>query len=1088
MRDTAAWRREITLSLEGIWQQEQPDMPIGRYCEVELGLHLLDCLDLTISAHALWALLAGQLLQVPEIQRWTPDQRQMLHNARHILAHYKYPYAWRQALERYRRVDARLRGYDVDAHLETHTLRAVSVCSDRFSHYHRALTHPLRLKKDTVHWAGAGTYSFLDQHWTSVSIPAELVFPPPSGHDLTGTSTRAPLEVAWEELLETARWMDTEGQARSLKPAHWEHRLARVRLELHSPGHGELARAERLTLNGLLHLIGMVSSGKSTLMDVLAVLVARRGLRVTLVVGDVIGALNRAQQFVQLGIKAAPVLGSSNRMRHTIRLHRVLEAEAPHSALLHDHAGFRWLSTACPLDGLRDTARPLAPGKQPCLGLVSGDTDTEDGQQPPNSRYACPLYGGCPTHQAQRDLVTARIWIATPASLVYTRVAPQLNPERPRFAELVYRCCDLVIIDEADQVQVQLDSIFSPAQTLVGSGADAWLDQLGQHVESQLRQQTRRQFVEERVRSWCQAHDVAQQATNRVYSMLLSEPTLREEIERDYFAPWLLLGRLREALTGQTDDGSAEPHALAATLDEFMDDPLGERGRNELASLAHEALLVTGEDEIRARLRTWLAGQASQELPPEVDPDVLAVQLEFALLVTVLSDRLDLLLNGWKQVEEALKLEGGSSLLFHNPPEDFLPVIPAAPMGNVLGFQYFHSPEGGTLRFLRCAGVGRWLLLHFHELFAGDGLAGPHVLLLSGTSWAGTSPAYHLQVPVHGILRAPDEEVAAVASSDFQFEHFSNEEGQPIRVSGLRGHEREAALMALLYQLARRSGLGGPSRLERERDLLSADRQRILLLVGSYVESRLAAEYLEQLRSDWRGQIRYLVADDDEFENHWQDTGSSLPRGLVHQFESTGAWLLVAPLLAVERGHNILNRRDEAAIGMACFLVRPHPRPDDIGFAIHSIDRWAVERLDAPPRTDSAIGFAEAGLAHRAEAFRRWRFLLKLPMRYTTMPKDEREALTWSQMVTLWQVIGRLVRGGSRARVLFCDAAFATRSAESSEDHDDASSSVLVGIRRVLRPYFDPRSATNPGERLLVDVLYGPFYQAINHMGGIADV
>src|SRR5947199_7002942 len=154
----------------------------------------------------------------------------------------------------------------------------------------------------------------------------------------------------------------------------------------------------------MLDLVGMVSPGKSTLMDVLAVWAARKVLHVTIVVGEVVSALNRAQLFVQLGIRAAPILGASNRERHTNRLHRFLHTERQLLPLYQDHVGFSWLSTACPLDGLRDSDQVFALGRQPCLTLTAitaarsdtsagEDDSTEEGS---NDLYACPLFSACP--------------------------------------------------------------------------------------------------------------------------------------------------------------------------------------------------------------------------------------------------------------------------------------------------------------------------------------------------------------------------------------------------------------------------------------------------------------------------------------------------------------------------------------------------------------------------------------------------------------------------------------------------------------------------------------------------------------------
>jgi hypothetical protein len=97
------------------------------------------------------------------------------------------------------------------------------------------------------------------------------------------------------------------------------------------------------------------------------------------------------------------------------------------------------------------------------------------------------------------------------------------------------------------------------------------------------------------------------------------------------------------------------------------------------------------------------------------------------------------------------------------------------------------------------------------------------------------------------------------------------------------------------------------------------------------------------------------------------------------------------------------------------------------------------------------------------------------------MPKKEREAVTWNQLVAIWQVIGRLIRGGCPARVFFCDAAFAPNTASGEEQPDTAATSLLVGMEQVLRPYFEPNSQVqiSPREKQLVKALYEPFYEAI---------
>lgn len=1098
MRDISQWHGALSGTLKQHWPGQGAPFRPSVLCDIELGLYLLELLLPGARAQALWVLLSGHPFPLAQADQWSEAQRRALDIARHLLPYYRSPFPWRRALEQYADLEPRLCGYMLDTESGLFSRRDVSVAARRWQVYEEALQTPPRHRRYDLRWAGPGSYTFEEgRQRGSVSIPGDLPLPPPpAGHNLTPRALRRPLHVSLEELRATARWMDAQLE-RSGTPGGWQARIERVRLDMLNPEGSALVDTQVLTLDGMCHMVGMVSSGKSTLMDVLAVHAARQGQRVTLVVGDVIAVLNRAGLFTALGLSAAPILGASNRERHLGRLHRAQTAVQPRAPLDFQHPGFQWLSSSCPLDALRAAARSLPLNQRPCAGLIPVTDEADE----PKPRYACPLYSSCAFHQAQRDLVEARIWVATPASLIYTRVAPQLNREHMRFTELVFRRSDLLIIDEADQVQIQLDSIFSPAQNLVSRSSDAWLNQLSEQVARQINREGRGQLADERVAQWCQAHDLVQIAASRVYALLLQSQPLHEAIARDYFTAWTLLERLARQLSGftqQAGDQKSDYEQLMRHFNACIDDPLGEYRQHSLAALVRQSVTSTNAEGLRADLAAWVVKHCKAADGRQEQIDEWAKWLELALVVAVLSNRLDLIIRDWRYVEGPLQLEGAGSILFHRPPEDYSAEIPAAPMGNVLAFQYLRNddPLGpGDLRFFRCMGVGRWLLLNAHQLFQLDRLAGPHVLLLSATSWAGTAPGFSLQVPVSGILRAPRHELDAIEQSRFSFEPFYDRDSRPIRVSGLRGHARLHALQSLLALLARRPGLGGKSPLERMRDSLPAGRQRILLLVGSYDEARQAHTFLEQTRPDWDGQVLHLIADDDLLESQWGQASQSLQRGMVYRFAQTDAWILIAPLLAVERGHNILNDQNEAALGAAYFLIRPHPRPDDISFAITSINRWAIERTASRAHFLRSfqvdLSNPEAvGKSFRDAAYKEWRRLLHLPMRYSTLGEHDHEAVTWNQLVTIWQVIGRLVRGGVPARVIFCDAAFAPIAFQQEGGSGQPQTSLLIGMHQLLQRYIDgpPTRTVSPTDQVLARALYGPLYQALSQMRGLLHV
>jgi hypothetical protein len=1135
-----AVEKEVLEMLTKLAQQghvAEEDLPAGllrlrarRLVEVEFGLTLLSEVAPGASARAVWVLLTGYSFALPELCYSRQEHVQMLGIGRHLLLTYKSARNWEKALADYTRVSELLRLYDVDLQMGNYSRRPVSLYPERLELYRQLCRQPLPHRERKLRLAHAGRYLCPSgRRRATVTLPDDLPLPAawPPGHQLPERRQHEALTIPWAELLETADWLDEQEAQCQLPARQWRQALEGIQIYLAPDETSEFRAADALELQGTLHMVGIVGSGKTTLMDVLAVWAVRRGKRIALVVGDVTSLLERVQYFRRLGLSAAPLLGATNRGKHRRQLHQMLSAARGEHPLQHEHVGFDYTSSACVLNGLRsEHSPPLSTDAPPCLSLQAVGQEAEDegeilgledaegltlpGEEEGESlqaegrrgrSYACPLYAACPYHLGQRELVEAAIWVATPQSLIYTSVDPQLCPPSLRFLELVYRLCDLVVVDEADRVQVQLDELFSPALTLVSKGGNSWLGTLVNKVPSALYREGLSQVRDERVQAWVNRLHRAHTAAVSIYGLLLRERDLMEWIAKQggYFSSLTLLEKLAVAACGLSKDLDQSEwekryKAFWPPLGSFLDDPLGEHGEHELAALTRLAISLAHDGLVREQLRRWLRQQPYVCLD-EQGLETWAVRLQFALLLEVLADSLDALIYDWRDMEALFGLEGSSATLFYSPPPDYAPWLPDAPMGNILGFQYVRSSEKasepGELRFFRCMGVGRWLLLHLHDFLAADGLAGPHALLLSGTSWAGTSPIYHLQVPVQAILLPPLEERRAVEKSDFvyRFTHLEESE-EAAAVSGFQGEERLKHLEIVLGDLARHQHLGKerlPSSLDRLRAELPEGRQRILLVVGSYAEARHAHSYLLSQGLIAPGEAVYLVPDDAIFESRWSSQGADdrLPRGLVSELSRRDAWLLIAPLQAIERGHNILNEEGKAALGAVCFLVRPHPRPDDIHYLLHSVNRWAIEHSANIEWLrqlcgSEAVDLETVGKRFRQKAFEYWRDLLRLRLRYSSLSKPERRALTWTLLVAIWQVIGRLVRGGSPARVLFCDARFAPRQAATGKS-DYECTSLIRGMQEVLRPYFEPdgTQAIPPRDRHLVQILYGPLYRGL---------
>ncbi len=1183
MRDRTFWGSGHADRIRAAWPVEAGPSRAPRLLRVELGLYLLERLCPGEPAIAAWTLLGGYPFALA--QERTAERERILKVARHLLWPLRRPRTWERALRLYASFPTEVRGYRLTDIHTTAVREKVSVLAERWELYEKALTSAPRFyRRPRLALARPGrSYRFPQGKLiTSVRLPRHLPVTTARPHVLVPSpGTAEPIETTLAQLKATAEWMDRKLLVTDPRKS-WVQRVRRIELDVLDSARsafGSLGEKDTLSVSGLFHLVGMVGAGKSTLRDVLTVETVRQGRRVTIVVGDVAEQMRLVELFRRLELKVAPVLGTSTRTRNIQRMHRRLTSAGAGSLLSHEARQFTYLSTACPLDALRgrEALEPLDIADSPCTRLYPANTRKEgraqDDVPPDGAEHAptssptaapddadhdrmgtaegCPLWGACPRHRGAHDLVDADIWVANPASLVYGLTPRHQNRERARFLEVACVRSDLIIVDEADRVQMQLDTMFVPSATLVGRSPDSWLDELQTHTTDEFARYGRLQLSDADVDRWSSSLTASIAATNRLYSMLMRHSSLQRWIRDDYFSSWTLQQKLLDdwfpkpsapdapdqddepdidfeeesreeadldeqpdddpgtesGTVGEPEDAAdARRTAVTEMLDTFRDDPLGGEGTDDpeltdLVALAR-ALLHTLDEET-TRLQAGATLTRLSGLAPGTDAEMRrrTLRFEFTVLVCILQQRLDVITELWPTVETALNLESTDNQLARRPPLDYGPLLPESPMGNILGFQLLtenldatRGSAGAELRFFRCTGVGRALLTGLHRITALDGSPTAHVLLMSGTSWAGTAAGAHVLAPVRAILKISPKEHRALLQTTFRKVFVPGPDGRPLHLSGTRPDLRPKVLELMLDGLARPREGQFESTLEEELRLIpSTRRKRLLLLVGSYDEARRAFEVLEGIPR-WKGRVCRLIPDDAELEVSFGgvDPGEplasaqsmTLRRGDVSAFGTMDAQILIAPLMSVERGHNILNDAGQAAIGSVLFLARPHPRPYDIGIAVQGINSWAM-RLMANGEFDRLVASAPdldtAGRSFRREARIRWKHLLTRRMAWRELNDEDKVAFTWDRLVVMWQVIGRLVRGGVPARVVFVDSRFAEREA-AGRGPDDFRTGLLASLLHVLAPYFDEDGPHTPADRHLVKMLYEPLYQALGNL------
>ncbi|MDF2883033.1 MAG: hypothetical protein K0R54_3590 [Clostridiaceae bacterium] len=1075
MRETNEWKRELKKELKEFFKDNSNINP-SKFCDIELGLYLWEKINPDENCEDLWVFLVGYHFNTEVFKNLSKELRSYIAKLRFYLKYFKSKQIWKNSLEEYKKIEQICRLYDFDNENKLKR-REVTVCSKREDIYEKTLKRALNHSKKDFKWKLNGEISFdYDKFKDSVTIPEnweKITENKKSIINLKNNRQKSPITIKLSGLIETAKWMDNK-----LKSGDWENRIKRIAILIPN-WEDELEPSNKFTLDGIFNLVGMVSSGKSTLMQILAVWAAKNNYHITLIVDSVVAVMNLVQLMEKLELDSSPILGKHNRDNQLKKLH-FAKGNQNFNELVNESI-FKWVSTICPLNGLRkDTTKnkPFKPGEEPCNKLYLEE----------KVYYYCPMYYSCPIHKSWNEIYKSRVIVTTPASLIYTHVPIQNSRENIRVLELVYNLSDIIVFDEVDRVQLQMDGCFSPAQVLADGKDKAWLNTLGNKVGDVFYRSGRRQLREQNLENWFEAHKNVQNAVNSLYNILITKEKMRNWAAKDHFsAQWLII-KFVESLKDKDNKN------IQNNLFNFRKDPMGVENDSVLCE-AWSNISVSPKSNIGyKKIKEWCIEFHINE--EEVED--LYDKLEIIVVTAVLENNLKILIDEWDEAENAFQLSTEELTFFKNYLRDYSTIIPESPMGNYFGFMFEEgkNEEMGKLQVFRFMGIGRYILTNFSTLFEDlDGEKGPHTLLLSGTSWAPKSASYHIQLPVNAVLKAPDSEFAAIEKSQFIFKpaYYENE---PIIVSGESDKNKRLKNLKRIVDYITEEGTSvfdNFSILDKEINMLQKEKKQLLMLTGSYEEAKVVQKYLiEKMKNKtyWKKEDIYrLESDGESFEDSDEPY---IRRSIVNNFASKKAKILIAPLLAMERGHNILNKDNVALLGSAFFLVRPMPIPNDMNNNTVYINNWALDKF-SNTKWINVLGknptVGMIGNEFRKKCEEIWRLkMYKMINHYggtKSMDKDNLKELYWTQLVLIWQVIGRLIRGGQSARVYFMDAAFAIEIAKGS-GNERFNNSMLLGIKEVLDPYFDEDEIeTNTINKNLAMALYGPFYKAISNIRGM---
>ena len=969
---------------------------------------------------------------------YVPDDY-MIQNASICLRKFRSEKLWKDTLKEYKKDEyAGIRLYDIVDNQIVEKNSGNLVYAVRKADYLRYIISYSSVRDKR--YAVQGTYWYFNRNneEKKISIKLNEEVEEPIYDVQEEGKPREKIVITIKELLEAAEEMQKK------LPDDPCARILKTNV-IKSVKHGKVSLAEQLELNRVVNIVGMVGAGKTTLLKVLAYILDQRKKKVVIVTDTVAGVFQLYRYFRSLGCQCSPLIGKAERVKY---INQMIEEEADYL----DEEISKYLTTNCLIDGLdTNSENAVSFGEEPCTKLVHG-----------TQKYVCPYFGYCPATAMQREALAGNLVVTTIAGLVMSRVGKLQHI----FLKEVVTAADLVFYDECDRVQKNLDELFTPAtkfNDFVNESADPVRDfmkmtnaerlenfALAYYKELQSKSSTVLQCVSTAVKA----------ANNNGNRGVLSNT----------FSAYTLLDSIADEISEDT----------AKELYRLMDFSTAER--SSLYDIMARSCESIGSDRFTQLLSEWLdrkepqliledlskiARENSEKTETEIrnlrknaeksNREKIVIRKKIQLIITLIFFDRFVYEIGYAYEELPVISMGDSELVGFiqarfTAQQDYLP---SALMGNLFGMKL--TSEDDVLLFRQYA-YGRALLTDLPYLRVNrEGMpTGPHVVLLSGSSYAKGSYEYHVNADVNYIVEADRSVREFIAKT--QFVELGIEE----RVSGSPLENRDEVLRRVVdcctaYIISELSQKAG----------------KILLVVNSFSQAEAAADRLRAnlIKRGCKEEVCALIPD-KSIEK--KELSQYLCRGEVYKFDQRKARILVAPALAIERGHNIVDEQGHSSLSSVFFLIRPMGVPDDVKERSIKMNGYMASKLFEYKETD----LYQKNLYVRQEAAKFWNRMnysakRRLDYLYDTEIKTD---LVSTMFVLILQIFGRLCRVTDASKnpptVYFADGAFRKRS--DAEDGFDALNEMYHYLKNML-------SDAEYGE--IARTLYEPFFTA--YEGGI---
>lgn len=782
--------------------------------------------------------------------------------------------------------------------------------------------------------------------------------------------------------------------------------------------------------DGIQHIGGGLASGKSTFKTVNTYwLVKKKGAKVGILEENVAQVLERVKELKSLGINAVPIIGKSGRRKYLEKY--LLSFQFQSFTDFSSNEILSHFSDVCVIQSLADDLNEDGAVNYPCKSLNHGKD---------MKKRMCPLAHLCGIYKDWTKLNDAEVWVTTPGAVLHSRIPANIDPLERLIYEAMYDLLDVIFVDEADQVQKGFDEAFMEEHSAFGDSrhlVEKLLQQLNEKVDGKYYLADNNLLT-----IWKKNLEHLKECVWNLYGALLKSPHIHNFIKNEVIYLNYLIFHISKEIS-KKDEHQIQVEEI---MREFVRESFFSSVGNSEERL-HGLINVSSLKDKRKLITEWIS-KVGGEI--KEDSYKLYSKIELFVYLSHIERAMKWIIEYYPIVHQYFDSKVEVPLL--RQIKDFRPFMKEAMTGVMLGYRY-ETKDGsniGEFKILQYLAIGRQLLNHWANVYEfADDKKGPSIILLSGTSYAPKSLHYHLETEPQWYIKS--------SKSTSELKQFFIEIRDPtngeklVPVSGVKqGFQRDQNLKTIVQELSRKI----ESELNYWKDV--GEYRRVLLVVNSYDDVKTVGDILERSQL-WKGRYR-LLSQNDQNDNIW------FPRSQIEQFASEPEDLLVAPMLAISRGYNILDKNGIGALfGTAFFLIRPYPVPNNLSYFVqilHGSLPLYFKRVK-----DEGLKYAQAMRKIRSLSRRRFELMYQKPDFWSILDEKEKTILSWYTFIPTWQLMGRLLRGGKNARIYYCDAKFI--------DKGNASLSML--------DYWAKLMSENEEDPLFAS-LYGPFMKSIKNI------